>query len=159
MESIHALVSNSSNRPRGLSFKLVTICVCVCVLYANNKRVNPCLRPQAWVCGAPGLDTCSVEGVLLYFVQGFGKLQSAQARAGWQAPCTAGRQGGGGTGGQTHAVRFTPVGTHTPSQVKHQLLVDHVRRRSLSLIALGRRKSEVGIWNSSELAKRGRRLQ
>ena len=31
-----------------------------------------------------------------------------------------------------------------------------IRRRSLSLIALGRRKFEVGIWNSSGLAKRGR---
>ena len=32
-------------------------------------------------------------------VQGFGRLQSAQARAVWQAPCPAGRQGGKGTGG------------------------------------------------------------
>ena len=42
-------------------------------------------------------------------IQGFGRSPSAQARAVWQAPCPAGRQGGRGAEGQRGPVVVVPA--------------------------------------------------
>ena len=67
-------------------------------------RLMPASRRVAWLLERGSVRT-TIRGILHYKA-----LADCRARAGWQAPCPAGRQGGGRTGGQTNGVQFTPVG-------------------------------------------------